>query len=284
MIVLVGILIVLGGVIGGYTMHGGHMGILLQPTELIIIGGAALGALLISNPLSVVKGVGRGIAKSFKATTMTPKAYEELLSVIHDLFVVARREGLVALEAHFEKPKESAVFKKAPTLLASHHALDFLCDTLRTITSGNVESYELEDLMDRDLDTMHAHELRAPQALNALGDALPGLGIVAAVLGIVITMGHIDQPPAIIGHSVAAALVGTFLGILMCYGFVGPLSKAIENQINAEGRYLNAMKAALLTLAKGPNPALAVEYARRNIAPDERPSFTAVEKLLKKAA
>ena len=284
MIVLVGLVFVIGGVIAGYTMHGGHLEILVQPTEMIIIGGAALGSVLISNPISVVKDVFRGVAGAFKASALTPKAYEELLAVVHALSVVARREGLVALEVHFEKPQDSPVFKRAPSLLKSHSAIDFFCDTLRTITSGSVEVYELEDLMDRDLDTIHAHEMRAPQALTAVGDALPGLGIVAAVLGIVITMGHIDQSPAIIGHSVAAALVGTFLGILMCYGFAGPLAKNMENQINAEGRYLGCVKAALLTIAKGPNPSLAVEYARRTIAPDERPSFTAVELLLKKVA
>jgi chemotaxis protein MotA len=282
MIVIVGIFVVLGSVIAGYTMHGGHLGILIQPTEMIIILGAALGSLLISNPMSVTKAIGRGVAGAMKGSGLAPKAYEELLAVLHDLFQVARREGIVALEQHIENPKQSAILRRAPSLLANHHALEFLCDTLRTVVSGNVDPHDLEELMDRDLETIHVHELRAPQALTTLGDALPGLGIVAAVLGVVITMGKIDQPPAVIGHSIAAALVGTFLGILMCYGFAGPLAKAIENHINAQGRYLACIKAALLVFAKGPNPAIAVEYARRAITPEERPSFAAAEKIIKK--
>jgi chemotaxis protein MotA len=283
MFVLIGALVVLGSVVAGYTMHGGHLEILFQITEMIIIFGAALGSLLISNPLSVTKRVFKGAISTLKGSKVNRKAYEELLGVLYELLQLARKEGAVALERHFEQPAQSEIMKKAPTLLANHHALDFLCDTLRTLVSGNVEPNDLDDMMTEDLETLHHWEMQAPQALQNVGDSLPGLGIVAAVLGVVITMGKIDQPPAVIGHSVAAALVGTFLGILMCYGFIGPIAKNLEHAIHAEGRYMATIKSAVLAFAKGQAPAAVVEAARRAIDVDDRPTFQQLEKLLKKA-
>ena len=282
MFVIIGCLLVMGSIVAGYTMHGGQLMILFQVSEFIIIGGAAIGSLLISNPMSVTKRVMKGVAGTFKGTTITKKTYEELLRTLHQLLQIARRDGVIALESHIEKPKTSDIFKKSPELLKNHHALSFLCDTLRTMVSGSSDPHELEDLMDKDLETMHAEELAAPTALSTLGDALPGLGIVAAVLGVVITMGKIDQPPEVIGHSVAAALVGTFIGILLCYGFIGPLARNMEHMIASEGRYFNVIKAALIAFARGPAPSVVIEYARRAIIPEERPSFEAVEKLLAK--
>ncbi len=282
MLVIVGGILVIGSIIAGYTLHGGHLLILLQITEFIIIGGAAIGSLLISNPMWVTKRIFRGALATLKGTTIHKSTYEELLKTLYTLLQLARREGIIALESHIENPEKSEIFKKAPELLKNHHAIGFLCDTLRTMVSGSSDPNELEDLMDKDLETMHAEELAAPQALATLGDALPGLGIVAAVLGVVITMGKIDQPPEVIGHSVAAALVGTFLGILACYGFIGPLAKNMEHMVAAEGRYFNVIKSALVAFARGPAPAVVIEYARRAIIPDERPSFSAVEKLLGK--
>jgi chemotaxis protein MotA len=282
MFVIIGFIVVLGSVAGGYVMHGGHLEILFQITEIIIIGGAAIGSLLISNPISVTKDVIRRSIGTLKGSTINTKSYEELLKVIFELAQLARREGLVALEKHVENPTQSPVLQKAPTLLNNHHALVFFCDTLR-IAVGGVEPMDLEELMEKDLETIHHAESLAPSALTSLGDALPGLGIVAAVLGVVITMGNIDQPPAVIGASVAAALVGTFLGILMCYGFVGPVAKNMEHMINAEGRYLLCMKAGLVAFSKGLAPAVVVEYARRTIAPEERPSFEVAETLVKGA-
>jgi chemotaxis protein MotA len=280
--VIVGSLVVLGSIVLGYMMHGGALGVLIQLNELIIIAGAGLGSMLIANPLPITKRVFKGAMSTLKGSKITKKAYEELLVAMYSLMQVARRDGMIALEPHFEKPNESAIFKKAPTLLANHHALDFLCDTLRTAVSGAPDPHDLDELMEKDLEIVHHHELEAPTALNTLSDSLPGLGIVAAVLGVVITMGKIDQSPTVIGHSVAAALVGTFLGILLCYGFVGPTARNLEHLINAEGRYMQCIRAGLLAFAKGPAPLVVVEYARRAIAPEERPSFEAVEKLLKK--
>jgi chemotaxis protein MotA len=282
MLVIIGVVLVIGSIIAGYTMHGGQLGILVQVTEFIIIGGAAIGSLLISNPMWVTKRIFSGLTATLKGTTINKKTYEELLKTLYSLLQLARREGIIALEAHIEGPKKSDIFKKAPQLMKNHHAMGFLCDTLRTMVSGASDPHELEDLMDKDLETMHAEELAAPTALMTLGDALPGLGIVAAVLGVVITMGKIDQPPEVIGHSVAAALVGTFLGILACYGFVAPLARNMEHMVAADGRYFNVIKAALIAFARGPAPAVVIEYARRAIIPDERPSFSAVEKMLGK--
>jgi chemotaxis protein MotA len=280
MFVIVGSLVVIGSVVAGYTMHGGHMLVLFQVTEFIIIGGAAIGALLISNPISVTKRLVRGVIGTLKGSKINKKSYEELLRTLYSLLQMARRDGVIALEPHIESPSKSEIFKKAPTLLANHHALSFLCDTLRTMVSGSSDPHELDDLMEKDLETMHEEELTAPAALTSLGDSLPGLGIVAAVLGIVITMGEIDRPPAEIGQSVAGALVGTFIGILACYGFVGPLAKNMEHMIAAEGRYFGVIKAALVAFARGPAPAVVIEYARRAIMPEERPSFESVEKML----
>jgi chemotaxis protein MotA len=280
--VLIGAVVIIGSIVAGYTMHGGQLLILFQITEFIIIGGAAIGSMLISNPFWVTKKVFSSAIQAMKGNKITRATYEELLRAMYQLMQLVRRDGLVALEPHFENPKQSTIFQKAPALMANHHARDFLCDTLRTVVGGSTDPHDLEELMDKDLEILHAHETKVPTALATVGDSLPGLGIVAAVLGVVITMGKIDQPPAVIGHSVAAALVGTFLGILLCYGFVGPLAKNLENQIEADGRYLNCIKAALLSFSKGPAPQVVIEYARRTIAPDERPSFEAVEKMLKK--
>jgi chemotaxis protein MotA len=280
MFVLIGGLVVIGSIVAGYTMHGGHLLILFQITEFIIIGGAALGSLLISNPLSVTKEVIRRSIGTLKGSAVTEKAYEELLKVLYKLAQVARRDGFVALEQHFENPTQSAILSSAPLLMSNHHAVAFLCDTLRTVSLG-VDAHDLDELMERDLETIHHEELLAPSALATLGDSLPGLGIVAAVLGVVITMGKIDQPPAVIGHSVAAALVGTFIGILLCYGFVGPLAKNIEHRIHAEGRYLQCMRTGILALAKSTTPALVIEYARRAIDVENRPSFSNAEAMVK---
>lgn len=280
MLVIVGSIIVIGSVMTGYLMHGGHLEILFQITEIIIIGGAAVGSTLISNPMSVTKDIIKRTLGTLKGSHITTKSYEELLKVMYEFCQIARRDGVVALEKHFESPKESAIFQKAPGLLANHHALAFFCDTLRTAVGG-IEAMDLEELMDRDLDTIHAAEARTPAAINSISDSLPGLGIVAAVLGVVITMGKIDQSPTVIGHSVAAALIGTFLGILMAYGFCGPLARNVESMINDEGRYFQCIKAGILAFSKGFAPGIVVEYARRAIAPEERPTFEAAEKLIK---
>lgn len=282
MFVIIGIVVVFGSIVVGYTMHHGDMMILVQINEFIIIGGAAIGSMLIANPLSLTMGVFKGIIGTLKGSPINKNSYLELLQLLYEIFQFAKREGLIALEPHIETPESSSIFSKYPSFLKNHHAVDFMCDTLKIVLSGGIPAHDLEELMDIDIETLHTSELQAPTALNTVGDAFPGLGIVAAVLGVIITMGIIDQPPEIIGHSVAAALVGTFFGILMSYGLVGPLAKNMEHMVNAEGRYMNSIKAALLAFAKGTPAAVAVEYARRSIAPEERPTFKEAEEATKK--
>lgn len=283
MFVIIGIVVVLASVAGGYGMHGGDFVILIQINEFIIILGAALGTLLIANPMNVVTGVITGILGTLKGSPTNKEAFLDLMKLLYELFQLAKKEGLIGLEQHIENPESSALFSKYPSFLANHHAVDFLCDTLKVVLNGGVPAHDLEDLMELDLETAHHEELRPSTALNTVSDAMPGLGIVAAVLGVIITMGKIDQPPTVIGHSVAAALVGTFLGILVSYGFLGPLVKSMENNVNDNGKYMHAIKAALLSFVKGAPPIVAVEYARRAVPPDKRPTFKETEEAVKQA-
>ena len=277
MFIFIGALIVIGGVLGGYTMHGGKILALNQPSELLIIGGAAIGALLISTPLSVVKGI-FGQLKQSLAGGLKKKDYLDLLVMMFEIFNVARKDGLIGLESHVEHPEESEIFKRYPNFLKNHHAVAFFADTMRVVISGAVQPHDLEDLMESDIETLHEEEMRPSDALSSMADALPGLGIVAAVLGVVITMAAIDGPPEEIGHKVAAALVGTFLGILSSYGFVGPLAASLKHRMNDTRQYLNCMKHALLSFHKGVAGVIAVEFARRSLYAEVRPGFIELEK------
>jgi len=283
MFVLIGLAVVFASIIAGYTMHGGQLLILFQISEFIIIGGAAIGALLISNPPDMLRRIVQGVLATLRGNKLSKAAYLELLQFLFEIFQLAKREGLIALEQHVENPHSSAIFGKYPTVLANHHAVDFFCDTMKVVLNGGVPPHDLEDLMELDLETIHQKESRAPAALITIADSLPGLGIVAAVLGVVITMGKVDQPPEVVGHSVAAALVGTFLGVLLSYGVVGPIGRSLENLQAAEQRYLNCIKAAILAFVKGAPPVVAVEYGRRAIDPDFRPSFQETEEAIKRA-
>ena len=283
MFVLIGLAVVFASIITGYTMHGGQLLILFQISEFIIIGGAAIGALLISNPPDMLRRIVQGVLATLRGNKLSKAAYLELLQFLFEIFQLAKREGLIALEQHVENPHSSAIFSKYPTVLANHHAVDFFCDTMKVVLNGGVPPHDLEDLMELDLETIHQKESRAPAALITIADSLPGLGIVAAVLGVVITMGKVDQPPEVVGHSVAAALVGTFLGVLLSYGVVGPIGRSLENLQAAEQRYLNCIKAAILAFVKGAPPVVAVEYGRRAIDPDFRPSFQETEEAIKRA-
>lgn len=280
---LIGLAVVFASIIAGYTMHGGQLLILFQISEFIIIGGAAIGALLISNPPDMLRRIVQGVLATLRGNKLSKAAYLELLQFLFEIFQLAKREGLIALEQHVENPHSSAIFSKYPTVLANHHAVDFFCDTMKVVLNGGVPPHDLEDLMELDLETIHQKESRAPAALITIADSLPGLGIVAAVLGVVITMGKVDQPPEVVGHSVAAALVGTFLGVLLSYGVVGPIGRSLENLQAAEQRYLNCIKAAILAFVKGAPPVVAVEYGRRAIDPDFRPSFQETEEAIKRA-
>ncbi len=276
MFIFIGIAVVLGGVLTGYVLEGGHLLALNQPLELLIIGGAAGGALLISTPLNVMKGMLAQL-KGVLSGGYVKKDYLELLVMMFEVFNVARKDGLIGLENHVEHPDESDIFKRYPKFLNNHHAVAFFADTMRVIISGAVQPHDLEDLMDNDIEAMHEEELLPSQALGTTADALPGLGIVAAVLGIVITMAAIDGPPEVLGHKVAAALVGTFLGVLGSYGFVGPLAQSLKHRVGDNKQYINCMKHALLSFNKGVAGVIAVEFARRTLFSEVRPAFIELE-------
>lgn len=281
MFVIIGILVVVGGIIGGYLMEHGELAVLWQPAELVIIGGAAIGTLLIANPLPVVIGIFKSVLGALKPSPYNSKFYLETLKMLNDLFVHARKNGMVKLEADVEEPDKSPIFSKYPAFVKNHHAVHFVCDTLRMAISGGVGAFEIDQMMEMDME-VHHHEAGIPVgAISAVADALPGLGIVAAVLGIVITMGALGGPPEEIGHKVGAALVGTFLGILMCYGFLGPIASYLTKMNDAEGEYYKVLRMAVISFIKGAAPILAVETARRMIPPHERPSFKDMEKACK---
>jgi chemotaxis protein MotA len=280
----IGLVIVFGSIIGGYVMHHGQLGVLVQVNEFIIIGGAGIGAMVISNPPAVLKRALTDTLGLLKPNPYTGKAYGELLQVLYDVFQKARKDGLVGLESHIEEPEKSDIFKKYPVFMANHHALSLLCDTLKVLLTGTVEDHNLAEVLDLDLDQHHHEAMQVPHALTQVGDAMPGFGIVAAVLGVIITMGSIGGAASEIGEKVAAALVGTFLGILLSYGVIGPMAKAIEARVAAEHAYMLCIRTALLSFARGDAPMTAVEFARRNIEPHERPSFTELEALTRKKA
>ena len=284
MFVIIGALIVVGSVLGGYLLSHGKLPILFQPFELLIILGAAVGTLLIGNPLAVVIGIIKGALGTLKGSPYNKAFYTEQLKMLNDVFTYARKNGLVKLEADVEEPDKSQLFSKYKSLMSNHHALHFICDTLRMSISGGVGHFEIDQMMELDME-VHHHEADEPvHALNSMSDALPGLGIVAAVLGIVITMGSLGGPPEEIGHHVAAARVGTFLGILMCYGFFGPLSANMGKINQAEKEYYNFLRVGLISFVKGLAPILATEFARRSIPAHFRPSFKEMEKAVKGGA
>ncbi len=283
MFLLIGALIVIGSVAGGFTLHGGNLLVLWQPSELLIIGGAAIGSLIISTPPSVLKLMAAQM-KGFFSSGETKADYLELLGMLYQLFKLIQQSGVMALEAHFEEPEKSAILAKYPQFLRRHHALDFLADSVKVIIIGGISAHDLESLMDEDIEVHHHQEERPSQVLAKIGDSLPGMGIVAAVLGVVITMAAIDGPPAEIGEKVGAALVGTFLGILMCYGFVSPMASFLEARVSDDGRYVVCIKTGLLAVYKGFPPAIAVEFARRVLPGEVRPTFDETEKYCKTAA
>jgi chemotaxis protein MotA len=277
MLVIVGSLVVIISVFGGFALEGGHMAVLFQPIELLIIGGAAVGSLLISANPQLIKDIIARVLGTLKPSEISKDYYIEWLKLLFELTKTAKANPL-SLEPHVEKPEASEIFKRYPKPLHNHHAIHFLTDTLKVQISSAMNPYDLEDLMDADIAAAHAEELQVPAVVTRVGDAMPGLGIVAAVLGVVITMGKLTQGKEVIGHSVAAALVGTFLGILISYGFFQPLSAQIDLKINEEGKVLTVIKACLLAFAKDCSPKVCVEFARRTIPPSVRPSFEEVDK------
>lgn len=284
MFAIIGIVVVFGAIVAGYLMEKGNLAVLVQPAELLIIGGAALGTLLIANPVHTIKSIGGGVLGVLKGSPFTQKHYLSTLKMMFELLNKVRKEGLLSIENDVEKPKESAVFKSYPDFLKDHHALEFICDTLRMAVTGGVEPFDMDQMMERDME-VHHHQAAIPIAsLTTVADALPGLGIVAAVLGVVITMGAIGGPPEEVGHKVAAALVGTFLGILLCYGLVGPLSANMSKIADAENEYIGVLRVMLVAFLKGSPPIIAIEMGRRAIPGHIRPSFSEMEKTCKGAS
>ncbi len=280
MFLIIGFVIVIASVAGGYLMEGGNFLVLVQPAEFVIIGGAALGSMLIGTPPSILKAL-VGQLKGLLAAGSTKEDYKELLAMLYQIFKAAQQSGVMALESHFEKPAESAIMSKYPKFLSRHHAVDFLADSVKVIIIGGIGPHDFENLMDLDLEVRHHEEARPAATLNKVADAMPGLGIVAAVLGVVITMGVIDGPPAEIGHKVGAALVGTFLGILASYGFMQPMATSMELRVATEGHYEQCIKSGLLAMYKGFSPMVSIEFARRVLPDEVRPSFEETEQLCK---
>ncbi len=282
MISFVGLIVVLGAVLAGYMMHHGNLAVLNQPHEFVIIIGAAAGSLVVSTPMKTIKAM-VGQLKGLMGARPGKKEFLDLLTLQYELFQLAQRAGLLGWEEHVNDPNKSSIFGKYPSVLKNHHALEFMTDTMKIIVSGSADPHDLEALMDADIETVHNEEAKAPAALNSVADALPGLGIVAAVLGIIITMNHIDGPPAEVGMSVASALVGTFLGILLSYGVLGPLSTAMGHRNAEMGKLVECVKYGLLAHAKGVSPSIAVEFARRSVNTVERPTFDELEKACRAA-
>lgn len=278
---IIGIVLVLGAVAGGYAMSHGKFPVLWQPAELVVIFGAAIGSMLVANPISNITALVKGILGVLKGSPYSKNTYLDTLKALADVFSYGRKNGLQKLETDIENPKQSQLFSQHKVFMANHHALDFVCDTIRTSIAGGIGHFEIEQSMEADIEIMK-HELDQPVgALKEMADSLPGMGIVAAVLGVVITMGSLGGPPEEIGEHVAAALVGTFLGILFCYGIFGPLASNIQKINDGEIEYMNVLRAGVGAFIKGAAPILAVEMARRSIPPHVRPSFKDMEQKVK---
>jgi chemotaxis protein MotA len=277
MLFVVGALVVFGSVIGGYAAPGGHLSVLWQPFELVIIIGAGVGAFVISNPKPVLVGVGKSFGTLLKGSKYNKESYLELLSVLFLVFKLAKTKGDLALETHVETPDESELFKQFPKFIADHHAVEFLCDYLRLLTLGTSNSHEVENIMDSELEVHHNEMHSVSSALSTLGDAFPALGIVAAVLGVIHTMGSITEPPEVLGHLIGGALVGTFAGILTSYGLVSPIARSVEQAFDADAHYLMCIKAGIIAHMQGYAPQVSIEFARKTLMSGVRPSFAEVE-------
>ena len=284
MFAIIGIVVVFGAIVSGYLLEHGNLKVLVQPAELLIIGGAALGTILIANPLPTIIRIGKGAIGVFKPSVFSKAFYLEHLKMLNELFQYARKHGAAKLESDVEEPGKSQVFSKYPRFLANHHALHFICDTLRMYITGGVGSFELDQMMELDMEVHHQESAAPVAALTTVADSLPGLGIVAAVLGVVITMGALGGPPEEIGHKVAAALVGTFLGILLCYGLFGPLAANMGKANEAEAHFYHCLRVGVAAFVRGSAPILSVEFARRTIPAEVRPTFQEMENFCKNRA
>ncbi len=281
MFVIIGYVVIVGSVLGGFILAGGHVHSLIQPTELLIIGGAALGAFFVSNSPKAIKATLGAIPKVLKGSKLNKALYLDLLAMLYEILSKIRKEGLMSVEGDIENPESSPIFSKYPVLAADHHLIEFLTDYLRMMVGGNLNAFEIENLMDSEIETHH-HEQEVPiHALSKLADGAPAFGIVAAVMGVVHTMESVGLPPAELGKLIGAALVGTFLGILLAYGFISPVATALEGKLHEEGKVYQCMKVVLLASMNGYAPQVAVEFGRKVLLSADRPTFIELEEDLK---
>jgi chemotaxis protein MotA len=281
MFVIIGWVVIIGCVIGSYVAEGGHLAALMQPFELVCIFGAALGAFVVSNPTSTLKKTMQTFPKAFKGGGYTKEKYLSLIALLYELLQKARKEGMMALEADVDAPENSPTFQKYEHVMADHHLLEFIVDYLRMMSAGNVNAMEMQDLMDEELETHHTEGAIAANAIQKMADGLPAFGIVAAVMGVVHTMGSVGAPPAVLGEMIAAALVGTFLGILLAYGFIGPLADVLNAKAAAESKPFQCVKAVLLASMNGYAPTVAVEFGRKVLFTADRPSFKELDEAVR---
>ncbi len=282
MLVIIGYIVVTSSVLGGYALAGGHMAALFQPLELLMIGGAAVGAFVVGNNGKAIKATLQVLPKTLGGSIYTKAVYMDLMALLYDILAKVRKEGLMTIENDVENPKQSPLFSKYPRVLNDHHVMEFITDYLRLMVGGNLNTFEIENLMDNEIETHH-HEGEIPiHAVARLGDGLPAFGIVAAVMGVIKTMGSVGAPPAELGIMIAHALVGTFLGILLAYGFVTPLATLLEQKLGESTKMFQCIKVTLLASLNGYSPALAVEFGRKVLYSTERPSFAELEKHVKR--
>lgn len=281
MLVIVGYIVVVGSVLGGFALHGGSLKALFQPFELLIIAGAAIGAFVVGNNPKVLKATLASLAPLLKGSKYTKARYMALMALLYDLLTKIRKEGMMSIERDIEAPAESPVFAKHPEIAADHHLVEFITDYLRLMVSGNMNPLEIETLMDQEIETHHIEGDVPAQAIQKVADGLPAFGIVAAVMGVVNVMGSVGEPPAILGGKIGAALVGTFVGILLAYGFVGPLAGLIQQKLEESSKELQCVKVTLLACLQGYAPQVAVEFGRKVLYSTERPSFGELEEHVK---
>ena len=283
MLVIIGYIIVIASVFGGFAIAGGHLASLLQPVELLMIGGGAAGAFLVGNNSKAIKATLKAIPTIFKGSKYSKALYMELMSLLFEILSKVRKEGLMSIEGDVESPEQSPIFNKYPNILLDHHIVEFMTDYLRLMVSGNMDAFQIENLMDNELETHHHEGEVAAHCIAKLGDGLPAFGIVAAVMGVVHTMASVGLPTAELGILIANALVGTFLGILLAYGFVGPLAGLLEQKLQESSKILQCVKVTLLASLNGYAPALAVEFGRKVLFSTERPTFIELEDHVKQA-
>ena len=281
MLVIIGLIIVMGSVIGGYLLVGGPLGVLIQPSEMIVIIGACIGTVVIGSPVKLITLLFKQLPLVLKGSPYSKETFTELLKLQYEIYVNVKKGSWLAVEPDISTPDSSSIFSKYPKFLSNHHAKDFLCDATMMLVNGAAQVEEIEIAMETEIETHHEESAIVPGIINKASDSLPGLGIVAAVLGIVVTMQHIDGPPEEIGHHVAAALVGTFLGLLFSYGMLGPIATNLEKIAQDEGKYFSCIKVGLVAFASGAAPATAVEFARRSIFSFDRPSSAELDKVLR---